>query len=141
PRQPALHTIETNVPREGSAPTWGGLHAFDASTGQSLWSVELGLDEETPLWLPPFHPVITHGKAWVAGVRELEGEDVPTAGRCELVGYDVRSGEVTFARAVGSSETATPFWLDLPRHLVMRQLLARTLRRMVTGVELWNGNR
>ena len=31
--------------------------------------------------------------------------------------------------------------IDLPRPLVMVQLVSRTLRRMVTGEELWNGNR
>jgi adenylate kinase family enzyme len=35
----------------------------------------------------------------------------------------------------------TVVWVDPPRHRVMRQLIARTLRRMVTGAELWNGNR
>jgi hypothetical protein len=34
----------------------------------------------------------------------------------------------------------TVVWLDLPRYQVMRQLTARTLRRMVTRQELWNGN-
>ena len=32
-------------------------------------------------------------------------------------------------------------WLDLPRRTVMRQLIARTLRRAVTREKLWNGNR
>ena len=35
----------------------------------------------------------------------------------------------------------TVIWLDPPRHRVMRQLVPRTLRRMATGAELWNGNR
>src|SRR5262245_12897867 len=35
----------------------------------------------------------------------------------------------------------TVVWVDLPRHRVMRQLVARTLRRMATRAELWNGNR
>lgn len=35
----------------------------------------------------------------------------------------------------------TVVWVDPPRHLVMRQLIARTLRRMATKEELWNGNR
>jgi adenylate kinase family enzyme len=35
----------------------------------------------------------------------------------------------------------TVVWLDLPRWLVMAQLVPRTLRRVLTGVELWNGNR
>ncbi|MEY2566866.1 MAG: hypothetical protein QOE35_1395 [Actinomycetota bacterium] len=32
-------------------------------------------------------------------------------------------------------------WLDLPRRAVMRQVIARTLRRTVRREELWNGNR
>lgn len=32
-------------------------------------------------------------------------------------------------------------WLDPPRRVVMRRLVLRTLRRLVTRVELWNGNR
>ena len=35
----------------------------------------------------------------------------------------------------------TVVWLDLPRRTVMRQLIARTLRRAVTREKLWNGNR
>ena len=35
----------------------------------------------------------------------------------------------------------TVAWLDLPRHLVMRRLLWRTARRVMTRQELWNGNR
>ncbi|SEQ09044.1 Adenylate kinase [Pseudomonas cuatrocienegasensis] len=32
-------------------------------------------------------------------------------------------------------------WLDLPKAVVMRQVLWRTLRRLVNNEELWNGNR
>ena len=35
----------------------------------------------------------------------------------------------------------TVVWLDLPRVTVMRQLVARTVRRAVTREVLWNGNR
>ena len=35
----------------------------------------------------------------------------------------------------------TVVWLDLPRPLVMRRVIGRTLRRAVTRAELWNGNR
>ncbi len=35
----------------------------------------------------------------------------------------------------------TVVWLDLPRRTVMRQLIARTVRRAVTREVLWNGNR
>jgi adenylate kinase family enzyme len=34
----------------------------------------------------------------------------------------------------------TVVWIDLPRHRVMRQLVPRTFRRMVTRQQLWNGN-
>jgi adenylate kinase family enzyme len=35
----------------------------------------------------------------------------------------------------------TVVWLDPPRHRVMRRIIWRTLRRAITGAELWNGNR
>jgi adenylate kinase family enzyme len=35
----------------------------------------------------------------------------------------------------------TVVWIDLPRALVMRQVVLRTLRRVLTREELWNGNR
>jgi adenylate kinase family enzyme len=35
----------------------------------------------------------------------------------------------------------TVVWLDLPRYVVMRQILWRTVRRVVCRKELWNGNR
>jgi adenylate kinase family enzyme len=35
----------------------------------------------------------------------------------------------------------TVVWLDLPRRVWLRRLVARTLRRVVTREELWNGNR
>ncbi|XAM01322.1 AAA family ATPase [Phycisphaeraceae bacterium D3-23] len=35
----------------------------------------------------------------------------------------------------------TVIWLDLPKHLVMRRLLARTVRRAWTKEELFSGNR
>lgn len=35
----------------------------------------------------------------------------------------------------------TIVWLDPPRRVVMRRVVGRTLRRVVTREELWNGNR
>ncbi len=35
----------------------------------------------------------------------------------------------------------TIVWLDLPRPTVMRRIVRRTLRRMIGGTRLWNGNR
>jgi len=34
----------------------------------------------------------------------------------------------------------TVVWIDPPRRVVMRQLIRRTLWRMITRTELWNGN-
>jgi adenylate kinase family enzyme len=39
------------------------------------------------------------------------------------------------------SRADTVVWLDLPRRLVMRQVLGRTARRVARREELWNGNR
>jgi adenylate kinase family enzyme len=35
----------------------------------------------------------------------------------------------------------TVVWLDPPRTTVLRRVVSRTLRRMITREELWNGNR
>jgi hypothetical protein len=35
----------------------------------------------------------------------------------------------------------TVVWLDLPCRTVMRRIILRTLHRIVTRAELWNGNR
>ena len=35
----------------------------------------------------------------------------------------------------------TVVWLDLPRRVVMRRVICRTITRAVTRRELWNGNR
>lgn len=50
-------------------------------------------------------------------------------------GYD---SEVKQLRDRGAD---TVVWLDLPRHVVMRRVITRTLRRAITREELWNGNR
>ena len=45
------------------------------------------------------------------------------------------------AAALVWARADTIVWLDLPRWRVMAQLVPRTLRRVATGAELWNGNR
>jgi adenylate kinase family enzyme len=49
--------------------------------------------------------------------------------------YSERIRRITW----GAAEVVV--WADLPRAVVMWQLVRRTLRRTATGVELWNGNR
>lgn len=53
----------------------------------------------------------------------------------------VVDGNYSAVRDVVWSRADTVIWLDLPRRRVMRQVIWRTLRRMVTKAELWNGNR
>ncbi|MFC9995382.1 AAA family ATPase [Nocardia sp. NPDC127526] len=49
--------------------------------------------------------------------------------------YHGKLGDLVWQRA------DTVIWLDLPRPLVMWQIVTRTVGRWVTGRELWNGNR
>ncbi|GAA3545046.1 hypothetical protein GCM10022235_10960 [Kribbella ginsengisoli] len=44
-------------------------------------------------------------------------------------------------RAIAWGAADTVVWLDLPRVVVMWQLVRRTVWRIASGVELWNGNR
>lgn len=50
-------------------------------------------------------------------------------------GYRGKLGDLVWRRA------DTVAWFDLPRSLVMRQIVRRTVGRVLTGRELWNGNR
>jgi adenylate kinase family enzyme len=66
--------------------------------------------------------------------------------RAQVADFTTRDGWVTdgnysVVRDLIWERADTVAWLDLPRHLVMRRLIWRTLRRMVTRQELWNGNR
>ena len=53
----------------------------------------------------------------------------------------VVDGNYSKVRDIVWGRADTVVWVDPPRHRVMRQLVARTLRRMATRAELWNGNR
>lgn len=53
----------------------------------------------------------------------------------------VVDGNYSAVRDLVWSRADTVIWLDLPRRRVMRQVIWRTLRRMATKAELWNGNR
>lgn len=61
----------------------------------------------------------------------------------ELVRADgwVMDGNYTAVRDLVWGRADTVIWLDLPRRTVMRGVFGRTLRRMLTREELWNGNR
>jgi len=53
----------------------------------------------------------------------------------------VVDGNYSAVRDIIWSRADTVIWIDPPRHRVMRQLIARTMRRMAARTELWNGNR
>jgi adenylate kinase family enzyme len=53
----------------------------------------------------------------------------------------VMDGNYSAVRPIVWDRADTVVWLDLPRRTVMRQIVGRTLRRVVTREELWNGNR
>jgi adenylate kinase family enzyme len=53
----------------------------------------------------------------------------------------VVDGNYSKVRDIVWGRADTVIWVDPPRHRVMRQLLRRTLHRMATRAELWNGNR
>jgi adenylate kinase family enzyme len=53
----------------------------------------------------------------------------------------VIDGNYTAVRDLVWARADTVVWLDLPRPLVMRRVIGRTLRRAVLRQELWNGNR
>jgi adenylate kinase family enzyme len=53
----------------------------------------------------------------------------------------VIDGNYNAVRELVWSRADTVVWFDLPRGLVMRRLIWRTLSRGITRRELWNGNR
>ena len=56
------------------------------------------------------------------------------------VGWVV-DGNYSAVQAMVWERATTVVWLDLPRPVITRRLIWRTLRRAVGRIELWNGNR
>ncbi|MGH3647388.1 MAG: adenylate kinase [Micromonosporaceae bacterium] len=81
---------------------------------------------------------IYHQPGW----RPLEREEF-RARVSDLVAADgwVVDGNYTAVRDLVWGRADTVVWFDLPRRTVMRAVIGRTLRRLVAGTELWNGNR
>ncbi|HEX5417829.1 MAG TPA: adenylate kinase, partial [Chloroflexota bacterium] len=53
----------------------------------------------------------------------------------------VADGNYSAARDLVWGTADTLIWLDYPLRVILPRLLRRTIRRGVTGEELWNGNR
>jgi len=53
----------------------------------------------------------------------------------------VIDGNYSAVQPIVMARADTVVWLDLPRRVVMRQVIWRTMRRAATRQELWNGNR
>jgi adenylate kinase family enzyme len=70
-------------------------------------------------------------------------EDQFRARIAELAARDgwVIDGSYSAVRELAWPRADTIVWLDLPRRVVMRQIIGRTLRRVARRAELWNGNR
>lgn len=89
----------------------------------------------------PFHELdaLNHGAGWVeATPSELQAAVAPiVAGDAWVVDglYRGKLGTLVLDAA------DTVVWLDLPVRIWLPRLLRRTLRRLVTREELWNGNR
>lgn len=53
----------------------------------------------------------------------------------------VVDGNYSVVRDLVWERADTVVWLDLPRAIVMRRIISRTIHRAVTRQRLWNGNR
>jgi adenylate kinase family enzyme len=82
---------------------------------------------------------LNHQAGWSeATPEELRAQVEPWVAREGWVidgGYGSKLGDLTYRRA------DTLVWLDLPIRVWLPRLARRTARRMLTGEELWNGNR
>jgi adenylate kinase family enzyme len=77
-----------------------------------------------------------HGPEWTPNPRfavEVDGRIVGPAWVTEWQYHTVRD--------LLADRAGLLVWLDLPLQVVMRSIMARTVRRSLLGVELWNGNR
>jgi adenylate kinase family enzyme len=70
-----------------------------------------------------------------------KGELVRRVGEAAAGDGWVMDGNYSAVRQLIWSRADTVVWLDLPRRLVMRRLIWRTIRRLIRRTELWNGNR
>lgn len=80
-----------------------------------------------------------HGPNWAEAPREefraRVGDAIAGDGWVVDGSYQSKLGDLVLKRA------DLVVWLDLPMHTILLRLLVRTIRRIRSRVELWNGNR
>jgi adenylate kinase family enzyme len=81
---------------------------------------------------------IYHQPGWVPLATD---EFVRRAGQAAAGDGWVIDGNYTAVRSLIWARADTVVWLDLPRRIVMRRIIWRTIRRVISRAELWNGNR
>lgn len=79
-----------------------------------------------------------HGPDWTPAPPEVFRERIGAAVAAD--GF-VLDGNYGVVRDIVWPRLDTLVWLDYRRALIMARVLRRTLRRIVTREELWNGNR
>jgi len=107
----------------------------NSGSGKTTFAAELGrrtgvphLELDSVFHQPGWQPLPTEEfRARVAGF---------TAGERWVV-----DGNYSKVQDLVWDRADTVIWLDPPRHRVMRRIVWRTLRRVFSGAELWNGNR
>jgi adenylate kinase family enzyme len=82
-----------------------------------------------------------HGPAWEQRSREQFQREVRARIAAAPDGRWVMCGNYLHQAPLDSWPVDAVVWLDLPRALVMWQVVTRTLRRIARREELWNGNR
>ena len=79
---------------------------------------------------------------WMPGWQERPVEELQTlaasatAGPCWVV-----DGNYSSVREIVWSRATTIVWLDFSRATILRRIIWRTLKRVLTREQLWNGNR
>jgi adenylate kinase family enzyme len=81
---------------------------------------------------------IVHQPGWTT----LPPDELRAAVECAVDSEAwVIDGSYDAVRDLLLERATTVVWLDFPRRLVMRRVIRRSVRRLMTRQELWNGNR
>ncbi len=80
-----------------------------------------------------------HNPGWVESSPEEFRRRV--AARTNGRQWVIDGNYLNFLSDITWPEAEVVVWLNYPRHFVIRRLLKRTLGRLITRKELWNGNR